>query len=91
MPKAPTAAAVGLTSGTVVSFNSDRAGLVLINTSSSTIYLGLGNAAVVESGISLNPNGGTWVMDEYTYTNMQVNGIAASASCNLAIQEFNAT
>jgi hypothetical protein len=87
-PSSPSAATVGTSSGSAVAADADRTGLVLINTSNAIISLGLGAAAVLNSGITLNPNGGTFVMDEFTFTTAQVFAIAAAASSNLAIQEF---
>ena len=89
MPLAPTSIAVGISSTQLVAFNSIRAGLTVINSSTGTIYLGLGNIAVLNAGIALNPSGGTWVMDEYTYTNGQINAIAHAAATSVAVQEFN--
>lgn len=88
-PASPTAATIGTSSGTAVSSNSSRKGLVLTNTSNNIISLGLGVAAVLNSGIWLVPSGGVWVMDEYTFTTGAINAIASAASSNLAIQEFN--
>lgn len=88
-PSAPTAASVGIASGAAVAINANRKGLILINTSANYISLGFGaNAAVLYSGITLNPNGGTFVMDEFTFTTQAVNAIASGATSNLAIQEM---
>lgn len=85
---APAAATVGIASAQAVASNASRKGLALINTSANWISFGLGAAAVLYSGITLAPNGGTWVMDEYTFTTAAVNAIASVASSNLAIQEY---
>lgn len=85
----PTNALVSGTSSTVVPQNINRQGLVITNLSTSTMYLGLaGNAAVLNSGITLMPNGGLWVMDEYNYNNEAVAAIAHSSGNILAIQEL---
>ena len=84
----PTFDTVGVASAEAVASNGSRTGLVLINTSANTISLGLGAAAVMNRGITLNASGGTWVMDEYTFTTSAVNAIASAGSSNLAIQEF---
>lgn len=83
----PTFATVGVASASAVASNASRKGLVLTNTSSNTISLGLGATAVLNSGITLTPRG-VWVMDERTFTTAAVNAIASAASSNLAIQEF---
>lgn len=86
---APTAATVGATSAEAVAVNAARKSLVLVNTSANWISLAFGAAAVLYSGITLAPNGGTWVMDEYTFSTAQIRAIASMASSNLAIQEFS--
>jgi len=83
----PTFATVGVTSAQALASNASRKGLILINTSTGNISLGFGVAAVLNSGITLYPNG-TFFMDEYMYTTAAVNAIAANASSNLAIQEW---
>lgn len=85
---APAQAAVAATSTAVVAENSQRVGMVLMNLSSGTIYIGINNAAVVGSGITLLPNGGVWTMDEYNFIKEPINAIAHSAGSLLAIQEF---
>lgn len=86
---APTAASVGVASAQALAANPNRTGLVLVNTSANTISIAFdGNAAVLNSGITLNPNGGTFVMDDDTFTQKAVNAIAGGATSNLAIQEF---
>ena len=89
-PGSPTAASVAATSGVILGSNLSRTGLVLGNTSSATISIGFGsNPAVLNSGITLNPNGGTFVMDAFTFTTQAVNAIAGAAGSNMAIQEFS--
>jgi hypothetical protein len=89
-PAAPTAATVGVASSQVVAVNTSRTGLVVVNTSTNTISLAFGaNAAILNSGITLNPGGGTWVMDALTFTTQAVNAIASGASSNLGINEFS--
>lgn len=85
---APAAATVGAASAEALAANSARRGLVMVNTSNNTISLGLGATAVLNSGITLLANGGTWVMDRDTFTTAAVNAIASAASSNLAIQEL---
>jgi hypothetical protein len=43
---------------------------------------------VLNSGITLSANGGSFVMDEYTFATGAINAIAGGAASNLAIQEF---
>lgn len=89
---APTAASVGVASGTALAANTARAGAVFVNTSGNTISLASdGNAAVLNSGITLNANGGTWVMDSQTFTQGAITAIAGGAASNLAVQEITFT
>lgn len=88
IPSAPATILIDATSEAAVAANAERKGLVLTNLSNSIISLGLGAAAVIYSGISLTPNGGTWVMDEYTHYTGAINAIAEAANSELSIQEF---
>jgi len=83
----PTAATIGTSSGTALAANTSRKGAVFTNTSANRISFGIGVAAVLDSGITLNP-GGVWSMDEYTFSQVLITAIASGASSNLAIQEF---
>jgi hypothetical protein len=86
---APTSTSVGTASAAAVALNANRKGLVLINMSANTISFGLdGNAAVLNSGITLKVNQ-NWVMDEYTFTTGAIAAIASGAASTLAIQEFS--
>lgn len=88
-PGNPTNASVGISSGSALAANANRTGLVVVNTSSNTVSFGLGVAAVLNNGITLNPNGGTWVMDAYTFTTAQIFAIASAGSSNISIQEYS--
>lgn len=84
----PTFATVGVTSAQVLASNVDRKGCVLINRSTGNISFGIGaNPAVLDSGITLTPNG-VWDMSEYDYVTSAINAIASVAGSNLTIQEF---
>lgn len=87
-PSAPTAATVGVASASALAANANRKGLVMTNTSANKISLNIvGGTAVLNSGIVLYP-GGTWYMDEFTFTTSAIFAIASAASSNLAIQEL---
>jgi hypothetical protein len=86
-PSSPTAVSVGASSASAVAANASRKGLVLTNTSNNRISLGLGAAAVLNSGITLTAFS-VWVMDDYTFCTSEIFAIADVASSNLAIQEF---
>lgn len=85
---AGTAGNVGVSSSEVVAANAARSGLIAVNTSAAVISIGIGVPAVLYSGITLYP-GSAWNMDRFSYTTDAINAIAASASSNLAIQEFS--
>jgi len=86
-PSSPTAASVGVSSAQAVASSATRKGLVLVNTSTARISLGFGATAVLDSGITLYPQG-SFTMDEYGFDLGAVNAIASAAASNLAIQEF---
>lgn len=89
IPSAVAAGNVGITSSSVVSANTARKGLILVNTSVGIISLGIGATAVLYSGVTLYP-GGSWTMDSLSFSSEAINAIASVASCNLAVQEFTA-
>ena len=86
---APTAVSVGVASTVVVERNAARRGLVLVNTSAARISLAFGGTAVLDSGITLYPNGGTFMMNEWSFSAVAVNAIASAPASNLAIEEFS--
>lgn len=85
---APGAASVGVASSVVVAANGSRKGLILVNTSVNRISLAFGQPAVLDSGPTLMPSGGTFNMGEYDFTTEEVRAIASGAASNLAIQEL---
>lgn len=86
-PSAPTFATVGVASAEAVAAAATRKGLILVNTSGATISLGFGSAAVLNSGVTLQP-GGVYGMDEYSFDLGAVYAIASAASSHLAVQEY---
>jgi hypothetical protein len=88
-PAAPAAVSVGVTSGLAVAANASRKGLTLVNTSANIISIGLGVAAVLYSGITLNASGGAFEMGIGSKCTSAVYAIASGATSNLAIQEFS--
>lgn len=86
---APTQVGVDTSSAEAVAENYNRAGLLLTNLSSGTIYIAFGtNAAVVGSGAVVGADGGSFSMDDFSFTKEAVNAIAHSNNSLLAIQEF---
>jgi hypothetical protein len=88
-PSAPTAATVGAASAKAFNANAAARYRLFINTSSNWISLGLGQAAVFNSGITIAPNGGAYEMTAPAgnlYLG-DIYAIAAGAGSNLAFQE----
>jgi len=85
---APVASSVGVASAQVLAANANRKGCLLVNTSLNYVSLGFGNAAVLYSGITLNPNGGCFWMDEYSFSTVAIFAIASGAASNLGVQEI---
>ncbi len=83
---APASASVTGSSTIVVAANASRKRMVIINTGTANVSFGDGQAAVNGSGITLLP-GGTWVMDQFTFTTAAIYAISGTSS-TLAIQEY---
>lgn len=85
---APTSSVVGITSAEVLTSNTSRKGLILLNLSKRKISFGLAGApAVLNSGVTLL-GGGVWTMDKGTFTTDAITAIGEGANLDLAIQEF---
>lgn len=80
---------VGTASSVILPANNDRVGLIIVNISDGTIYLGINNTATLRAGIVLVAGGrGVWSMDDYTYTKDAIAAIGHSASLEISYQEF---
>lgn len=89
-PSAPTTATVGTSSSLVVSSNSSRTGLIIVNLSLNVVSLGFGsNSAVLDSGATLTTLGSVFQMSEYDYTIGAVNAIASATGSVISIQEYS--
>jgi hypothetical protein len=80
---------MGTTSGTVLAANTDRKYACFINDSDTAIYLAEGTAAVVNSGIRLNANGGIYEMSPAVgnlYAG-EINGISSAATKKVLVTE----
>lgn len=79
---------VGSSSTAVVPATSreKRVHLILTNDSNETIYLAVAAAAVLNTGIRLDP-ADSLIMDEEDHLNVAVNAICTSGSKNLCIYE----
>jgi len=84
--------AVGAVSTLVLVANANRGDSDLTNDGDGIIYLARGNAAVIGSGIRLNPNGGTYHIGTNNLFHGEVYGISTcdeQETINLAISEGN--
>ena len=70
---------VGTTSSIVLAANDDRRAATFVNDSDTVIYLALGPSASLNSGIRLNPAGGSF---EINYNNRYSGAISAICSAN---------
>jgi len=80
---------IGATTTVALVSNTDRLYALFINDSNETIYLKLGANAVMNQGIRLNANGGSYGMSKLLgnlYTGA-INGICASGSKVLLVTE----
>lgn len=70
----------------VVTPNTSRLEVTIVNDSDTVIYLRLGTSAVMNSGIRLNANGGSFTTDKYTG---QINAIhGGTGTKNLTVAEI---
>lgn len=88
-PAAPASVSVGLTSTSVLAASAGRKGVYLVNTSTGYISLGFGAAAVLWKGITLNPGGGVFWIDEYSLVTSAINAISSVAASNLGVQAYS--
>lgn len=84
----PTSASVGTSSSSIVASNGNRKSLIIKNLSVNTISFGLGQTAILNSGLTLAPYE-VWTMNEYTFVTGAINAIASDTSSAVSIQEFN--
>ena len=87
-----TFAFVGIVSTLVLATNPNRADTDFTNDGDDIIYLARGNAAVIGSGIRLNPAGGSYHIGTNNLFHGEIYGISTDAEqegTNLAISEGN--
>ena len=75
---------VALNSTTIIAANSDRRFVVIVNDSDEDVYLNLSGTAVINEGIRINANGGSYVEDIYTGI---ITGICATGGKNVTVVE----
>lgn len=83
-----TAVSVGTSSTTLLSANSSRTYLQIINDSTSTVYVSIsgGGTAVLNAGTRLNASGGSGVWDNMCPKGA-IAAISGSSSCNVLVTE----
>ncbi len=77
---------VGLASTPVLAANPSRADADFVNDGATVIYLARGNAAVLGSGIRLNPRGGSYHIGTNNLFLGEIYGISTD-ECNLTVSE----
>ena len=80
-------ATVGVASAIALAANVSRVDADFVNDSDNVIYLARGNAAVIGSGIRLNPNGGSYHMGLFNLFLGDIYAIATGAGSNMTISE----
>ena len=78
---------VGSTSTLILKGKGSRKFAVLVNDSDETIYLALGEAAVLNEGIRLNAEGGAYEINANNPHDGAVYGICTSGSKNITVSE----
>jgi len=82
-----TFATVGAVTTEVVAANTRRLDLDIVNDGDEAVYLARGNAAVMGSGIRVNPNGGSYRIGTTNLFYGAINAICASGQLNITISE----
>lgn len=77
---------VGLASTLVLAANPNRVDCDLVNDGDNVIYLARGNVAVLNSGIRLNPNGGSYHIGLFNLFLGAIYGISTNET-NMTISE----
>ena len=86
---AHTAPTAGVASGVILAANANRLYALFVNDSDTPVYLALGGAAAINTGIRLNANGGSYEMSSALgnlYTGA-VNGISGVAGKVVLVTE----
>ena len=82
-----TKVAVQDTTTVVLAANPARKDAVIVNDSNQAIYLARGNDAVLNEGIRLNANGGSYEINRDNLFLGAINAIATDAGKNLTVSE----
>lgn len=82
-----TSVSVEVTTTEVLAANPARADAVFVNDSNQPIYLARGNDAVLNAGIRLNANGGSYEINSNNLFLGVINAIATGGAKNLTVSE----
>jgi len=83
----PANVSVGSSTTVILAANAARKYLAIVNDSDEAIYLAFGAAAVMNRGIRLNANGGCFEAIGANLTQQAINGICATGTKNITVQE----
>ena len=88
---AHTAPTMGTATAAALAVNTSRTAALFINDSDTIIYLNIGSAGVLNTGIRLNANGGSFEMSKElgNLSTAAINGISSAASKNLLVTEWS--
>lgn len=83
------AATCGVTTGAMLAANANRKYALIVNDSDTDIYIKIGASAVMNQGIRINANGGSYEMS-HSFGNLNtgaINGITSAAGKNVIVTE----
>lgn len=86
----PATFSVGVASAQALAANASRKGVIIVNVSAAKVCLGIAAAAVIDSGICLQPDASLSLLNG-SFDGVPtgaINAIAASAASSISIQEF---
>ena len=78
---------IGTSTTEILAANANRLYALVVNNSSSSVYLALGVNAVLNKGIRINANGGSYEIKTDNLFIGAINGISAAGSKNVTVIE----
>jgi len=78
---------IGTVSTEILALNTNRLYALIVNNSTSSVYLALGVPAVLNKGIRINANGGSYEIKTDNLFNGAINGISAAGSKDVVVTE----
>ena len=73
----------------IVAANTNRAFIIMTNTGTTDVFIGIDVAAALDTGILVSKNGGTFIMDSTALSTGAINGITSTGTAIVLFQEFN--